>query len=395
MDRRPVVTIFVRHSAECQHAEQPFYRGCDCAKWLRYSGPLCLCGRPHKGKQHRQSAHTRSFEVAEEKRAELQRRLDIGETTPLEAPQPAARRTVADEVENHLAVKKTKGRLSHSTERKLKYHLGLFEKFLSGRSKFFPADITPDDVRDFRASWKWKSGVTRQKAQQNIRGFLRRCIAEDQNKLGLLLGQLDTIHLSAEDEERLEPQPFTDKEVANLFAQIPKTFPDKAKGERIAALIHCQLSTGLAIRDAVQLEHKSIKDGWLRIKRQKTRRPVRQKLNDALYKELLKVTNGNPRYIFWNGTSLPESATGLWLRDLKKLMKDTGVWIKGNLSHRFRDTAVDVWLNKLDWSMKDVALALGDTIAIVEKHYSSLDKRAEERIAKLPTHSWVKTVGSE
>jgi hypothetical protein len=160
-------------------------------------------------------------------------------------------------------------------------------------------------------------------------------------------------------------------------------------------LIHCQLSTGLAIRDTVQLERKSIKDGWLRIKRQKTRRPVRQKLNDALYQELLAVTNGNPRYVFWNGTSLPESATGLWQRDLKKLMEDTGVWIKGNLSHRFRDTCVDTWLNKLGWSLTDVAEGLGDTVAIVEKHYKSLNKRAEERLAKLPTHSWTVVVVAE
>ena len=130
-----------------------------------------------------------------------------------------------------------------------------------------------------------------------------------------------------------------------------------------------------------------------RIKRQKTNKPVRQKLDAGLYEELIAVTNGNPRYVFWNGTSLPESATGLWQRYLKKLMEDAGVWIKGNLSHRFRDTAVDFWLGE-GWTLTDVADALGDSIAIVEKHYKTLEsKRAEERLAKLPVRSWSSKAG--
>jgi hypothetical protein len=266
MLRRSVVTVFVRHRAECPHHDQPFYRGCTCAKWLRYSGDFCLCGRVHKGNQHRRPANTRSFKAAEEIRSEIQHRLDVGGMAPPETPEPTKRRTVADEIGTHLKVKRIDGRFSRATERKLTYQLGLFEQFLSSRSRFFPGDITADDVQDFRASWTWKSGVTRQKAQQNLRGFLRRCFRDDQNKLGLLLGELSTIHLSAEDEVRLEPQPFTDDEVRRLFLKIPEIFPDETKAERIAALVHCQVSTGLAIGDAVQLERKNIKDGWLRIK---------------------------------------------------------------------------------------------------------------------------------
>ena len=175
-----------------------------------------------------------------------------------------------------------------------------------------------------------------------------------------------------------------------LLAHAPKIFPETEteKTARVVALIHLQVATGLAIRDAVQLEREHIRDGWLRIKRQKTDKPVRQKLDQTLHKELIAVTNGNPKYVFWNGTSLPESATGLWQEDLRTLMKAAGLWIKGNLSHRFRDTAVDFWLSQ-GWTLTDVADALGDTVAIVERHYKSLEsKRSEERLAKLPVRSW-------
>jgi hypothetical protein len=246
------------------------------------------------GKQFRVPAHTRSFGTAEEKARELERRLNSGEVVSLPKPDQPKKPTVADKIE-------TEG-LSNSTRRKLKYQLGLFERYLADRSKFFPHEITTDDVIQFRASWKWKSGVTRQKAQQNLRGFLRS--ACEGKQLEDILRVLKPIKLTKEDAVRLKPQPFSDKELTTLIAQVPRTFPDDpTKQARVIALIHCQVETGLAIRDTVQLERGHIRGGWLRIERQKTGRPVRQPLRPGLNDELLTVTNGNPNYVFWNGTS--------------------------------------------------------------------------------------------
>ncbi len=385
MLRKAIVTVYVRHRAECQHDGKPFFRGCDCPKWLRYSGDACLCGRSHKGRQHRFAAGVRSWSQAEEKREEAQKRLDAGDPTPLAATE--TQRTIKQSIETFLLAKQGE-RLSNATIRKLRYQLNLFDSFMGDRSRFFPSEITPTDVIEYRATWNWKSGVTRQKAQQNLRGFLRSCCRDN---LQGLLDVLKPIKLSKADNARLEPQPFTEEELKSLLLQVPKTFPDAEKAVRVTALIHLQVATGLAIRDAVQLTRDNIKDGWLRIKRQKTDKPVRQKLDAFLHQELITVTNGNPRYVFWNGTSLPESATGLWQEDLRTLMKAAGLWIKGNVSHRFRDTAVDFWLGQ-GWTLTDVADALGDTVAVVERHYKSLEsKRAEERLAKLPVRTWSAT----
>jgi len=382
MLRKAVVTIYVRHQSECPYSDKPFARGCDCPKWLRYSGDVCLCGRSHKGRQHRFAAGVRSWAQAEEKREEAQKRLDAGDQTPL--PVTESQKTIKQCLETFLLAKQGE-RLSNATIRKLRYQLTLFDTFMGDRSRFFPSEITSTDVIEYRATWKWKSGVTRQKAQQNLRGFLRSCCRDN---LKGLLDVLKPIKLSKVDTARLEPQPFTEEDLKGLLAQVPKTFTESEKATRVTALIHLQVATGLAIRDAVQLERDNIKDGWLRIKRQKTDKPVRQKLDPSLYHELIAVTNGNPRYVFWNGTSLPESATGLWQEDLRTLMKAAGLWIKGNLSHRFRDTAVDFWLGQ-GWTLTDVADALGDTVAVVERHYKSLEsKRSEERLAKLPVRAW-------
>lgn len=383
MLRKAVVTVYVRHSGECQHDGKPFFRGCDCPKWLRYSGDVCLCGRSHKGRQHRFPTGVRSWTQAEEKREEAQKRLDAGDQTPL-PKLTETQKTIKQSIATFLLAKQGE-RLSNATIRKLRYQLNLFDSFMGTRSRFFPSEITPTDVVEYRATWNWKSGVTRQKAQQNLRGFLRSCCRDN---LKDILDVLKPIKLSKADNARLEPQPFTEEELTKLLAHAPKIFPEPEKTARVVALIHLQVATGLAIRDAVQLEREHVRDGWLRIKRQKTDKPVRQKLDPALHKELVAVTNGNPRFVFWNGTSLPESATGLWQEDLRTLMKAAGLWIKGNLSHRFRDTAVDFWLSQ-GWTLTDVADALGDTVAIVERHYKSLEsKRSEERLAKLPVRSW-------
>jgi integrase len=385
MVRKPIVTVFVRHSGACPHEGKPFFRGCTCVKWLRYSGTACLCGYQHQGKQHRFSAETRTWGLAEEKAQELQRRLDAGETgAPLPAAAEAKHATIQQAIKTLITAKEGEG-VSGTTIRKLRYQLGQFNEFMEKRGKFFPAEITATDVIEYRAAWTWKSGVTKQKAQQNLRGFLRSCCKAN---LPDLLTALKAIKLSKVDKARLEPKPFTEKELKHLLAQVPKTFPDVEDAARMTALIHCMVSTGLAIRDTVQLERANMKDGWLRIDRQKTGKAVRQKLDAALCQELLSVANGNPKYVFWNGKSAATSATGLWQRYLKQLMDDAGLWIKGNLSHRFRDTAVDFWLGA-GCSMTEVAAMLGDTVAIVEKHYANLaSKRMEERLGKIPTRSW-------
>ena len=378
MQSRSVVSVYVRHRLSCSHfSKGEFYRGCSCPKWLRYS---------IGGKQHRKSADTRTWSVAEENAAELQVRLDTGKSAHviIKREQP----TIAASLETFLSGKTSEG-LSKATLRKLKFQLNQFERFMTERSRFFPTEITTTDVVDYRATWDaWKSGVTRQKAQQNLRGFLRSCCKAN---LPDLLGALKTIRLSKIDKERLKPQPFTEKELKHLLAQVPKTFktfPEKAA--KMMAFIHCAVSTGLAIRDTVQLERANLQDGWLRIERQKTGRPVLQKLDANLIAELLSTANGNPKYIFWNGESAATTATGQWQADLKQLMQDADLWIRGNLSHRFRDTAVDFWLGS-GCSMTEVAAMLGDTVAVCEKHYADLaSRRMEERLAKMPTRSWGK-----
>jgi integrase len=370
---KSVVTVFVRHRESCSHRSRgEFYRGCQCSKFLRYS---------RNGKQHRQAAKTRTWAVAEDKAVELQEQLDRGDTPKpiiVKGPQP----TIADCIQTFISGKQSEG-ISPRRVKKLQLQLDQFDQFMSARSKLFPSLITAADVIEFRAGWEkaWPSATTRQKAQQNVRSFLRTCCRENLNDL---LAALKTIRLSKEDRERLEPKPFTEKEIKTLFAQIPKTFPAE-KVVLATLLVKFMIATGVAIRDTVQLKRRSIQDGWLRINRQKTGRPVRQHLDPALCRELLA---GTGEYVFWDGKYQVTSEVTAWQDDLRLLMQNAGLWIEGNVSHRFRDTAVDYWLGQ-GVSLTEVAAMLGDTVAVCERHYANLaSARMEERLAKMPKRSW-------
>ena len=371
----PRITIFVKHSQGCAYKGDEQYKRCNCWKHLRWF---------IKGKKQERTSNSRTWEGAERAKREKEIALDPGH-----APTVVPRQTTSIKhyIEQTYITAKISENIGPATIRKLRAQLGSFEEFMAKRNKFSASQITKEDLIAFRATWKW-AGTTKQKGQQNLRGFLRAYVPDAQ-QLKELLDVLKPIKLTTEDHARLEPRPYSEEEITELVAQIPLSFEkEPEKIMKLTALVRLQVATGLAAVDAVRLERISIEDGWLRLRRKKTGRPVRQRLDESILKELQAVANSNPRYIFWNGTTLSESATGLYQEDLRTLMKAAGLYIKGNLSHRFRDTAVDFWLGQ-GWTLTDVADALGDTVAVVERHYKSLaSKRAEERIAKLPVRGF-------
>src|SRR5579864_1619518 len=66
MPAAPIITIFVRHSAECKYVGDEFEKRCRCRKHLRWS---------HNGKQHRRKAGTRSWAEAEDQKRRLEDQL--------------------------------------------------------------------------------------------------------------------------------------------------------------------------------------------------------------------------------------------------------------------------------------------------------------------------------
>jgi integrase/recombinase XerD len=373
----PLISVFTRHSEDCKQKGDRDHKHCKCKKWLEWF---------HEGTQYRVSAKTRSWAIAEEAKRVKEEQYKNGNIAAAEAPvskdtPEVGRATVKDKVALFITGKEGE-RVSIAVLRKYRYELPRFEQFLSKRSKFYPSDITLDDLVEYRATWGQLSPITQQKTQERLRAFLKFACDAKENLLGLL--QLKGIRIKAKD--RPKPQPFTDAELSRLLAQVPVTFPNEPRCSRVTALIHLMVSTGLAIVDAVKLEKKNFEKGWLNIERQKTGRSVKQKLPSALLKELLTVTNGNPRFVFWNGDIKLSSLTGLFQTNLRDVMKDAKVYTHGDLSHRFRDTYVKFLFDN-GCTTTQVADAIGDTEAIVVRHYKEwiVD---EDVLQKLPQRTF-------
>ena len=81
MNAPPLITIFVRHSADCKYAGDEFCKRCSCRKHLRWT---------QGGKQYRRKAGTRSWQEAEEQKRRLEDQLAgrTPTTTKVNAGQP-------------------------------------------------------------------------------------------------------------------------------------------------------------------------------------------------------------------------------------------------------------------------------------------------------------------
>jgi hypothetical protein len=62
----PLITIFVRHAADCKYAGDEFCKRCNCHKHLRWS---------RNGKQYRRKSGSRTWAAAEDAKRRLEEEL--------------------------------------------------------------------------------------------------------------------------------------------------------------------------------------------------------------------------------------------------------------------------------------------------------------------------------
>lgn len=93
----PTVTIFVRHSKDCQHRDDYFYKKCKCREHLRLTP---------NGKQITASAKTRSWSEAEKAKRAVEDEFGKGNTSESIQIEADARVTLAEVRERFLTSKR-------------------------------------------------------------------------------------------------------------------------------------------------------------------------------------------------------------------------------------------------------------------------------------------------
>ena len=222
--------------------------------------------------------------------------------------------------------------------------------------------ITFSDVIEFRKSWA-DNPLSASKKFERLKSFWRFCEKArwcenvTDGLKGLRVIQKPTM-------------PFTVEEVEKILWACELYPANGIYGEgnkaRMRAFVLLLRYTGLRIRDVVCLKRSALKNGKLFLRTQKTGVPVLLPLPPFVLEALEQCPAVDEKYFFWSGNGLPKSAVADWQRSFRKLLKLAGV--EGH-PHMMRDT-FSISLLEKGVPIESVAALLGNTPAIVQKHYS-------------------------
>jgi integrase/recombinase XerD len=375
MSTAPLITIFVRHSADCKYIGDEFCKRCRCRKHFRWT---------QNGKQYRRKAGTRSWEEAEEQKKILQDQL-AGRTPRVEI----SGKLLIEAIDLFTQSKKNKN-VTKKVLDKYTRELARLRAFCESRGVLTVQALTGDLLTEYCGTWPelYPSTTTRSKVRERCRSFLRYCYQV--RWLDRVL-PLDTIQV-----DEPETMPLTEAEYATLLDSVYVAFENKQTQERVHALIQLMRWSGLAIRDALTLKRSGlIHDAEKKVyrvvtSRHKTGTHVSVPIPEVVAKELLAALNGNADYIFWSGNGEAESATKNWAKYyIAPLFAAARIECAGHMmSHRLRDTfAVDLLQKGVP--LEDVSKALGHmSIKTTEKSYAKWVKGRQDRLDSLVMGTW-------
>ena len=360
----PLITIFVRHAADCKYAGDEFSKRCTCRKHFRWS---------KDGVQYRKQAGTRSWTEAEE----VKRKLEDGWAGRV--PETASTPTLREAVSTFSANKEAQG-VKPKVRAAYALELERLVRFSEGRAIFLVVQaLTLENLTAFRATWTtiYPSTNTRVLAQKRINHFLKFCY-----NAGWInrVPKLSTIKVTEP-----ETQPLTEAEYNRLL---------KHATGKTRVLIQLMRWSGLAIRDASTLKRSDlhVEKGVNKIvrKRTKTGTPLYIPIPPDVAAELKATLNGNPEYVFWEETTATEDVqAGNMGSRVSAVFEAAGVTSEGTLvSHRLRATfAVDLLTKGVP--LEHVSKLLGHTsVTTTEKHYAKWVKGRQDLLDTLVSKTW-------
>lgn len=163
MSTAPIITIYVRHAAECKYEGDEFARQCMYRKHLRWS---------QGGKQYRRTAGTRRWAEAELIKRDLADRLSGRTAAPVESEE----RDIRSASDLFIAAKQVEG-ISEDGVTKYKLWLDRLAAYGDRQGVYTVRGITGEVVIGFCSSWKtqYPSPLTRNKLREHYKAFMQFC----------------------------------------------------------------------------------------------------------------------------------------------------------------------------------------------------------------------------
>ncbi len=388
-----------RHLERC-----PFFgRGGRDARADKCKCPFHVDGK-HHGERVRRSLKTRSRQTADRNLSELVRRLDVERDKRGDADSGTARsvpteKTLKEAVERFLSGKGTiqpdgsyHGDVERNTFRKYSTSLTLLSCFCDERGISVLADVGVDALEDFRQTRKIGL-VTWKVERQTLVTFFGYCVRR----------KWITTNPARELESprNLKPNevvPYTLQEEALILAACDQIGGGKynrsgAKYEqrRARAMVLLLRNTALRISDVATFPKDAVScdangNTWrVRLRTQKSGEPVFLPIPEALKLALDAVPL--PRnaaqdcaFYFWNGHTSRRAVVGIAERTLSAVFKKSAV--KDAHAHRYRHTLATRLLAQ-GATFEQVADILGNSPAVVRKHYGKWAKGRQDNIDRL------------
>jgi site-specific recombinase XerD len=280
--------------------------------------------------------------------------------------------------------------LAESSLRLYRRFMRQLEAWCEDKGFRYVKQLTFPELVGFKSSWKMMP-ATAAKRLELLKQFMGFCAAAEwipKNPVG---------DLKPPEIDEPPTLPYTEEEMQNILTACEKySFHGdhgKNRPARIKTFVLLLRYSGLRIQDATCLEVERLQGDDLMLRTGKTGQgvfvPLPPDVADALRYQATK--NLNPRYFFWSGNGKPLSAVSSWQRTLRKVLKDASVSKGTNMmvAHRFRDT-LSVSLLSAGVPVEDVAAILGNSVRIVERHYSAWVQARQVKLTERVRATWPK-----
>jgi integrase/recombinase XerC len=368
VESQSMLTIWRRHSKNCPHRDKGRdYLKCNCPIWAD--------GYVNGKRTLFRSLKTRDMARARKRAADL------------ENPDQPNTQTVREAVSVFNAHGVANG-LRPSTLRKRTNVLAHLEAFCEAQGLVDLNEITIERLAAYRAA-RGIALITSAKELELLRQFFKFCYVRRwirENPASKL-----------EAPRNIKPnkvEPYTPAEVEAMIAACDCFGRRAFERLRARAMVLTMRYTGLRIGDVALLAKERIsREGsrWrIFLHTEKSGKPVFLPIPDELRLALNKVptprgASPDCRYYFWNGRQGERAAKGSVERTLRKVFRLA--LVARAHAHRFRHTLATELLGA-GATFEEVADVLGNSPAIVRKHYAKWSTARQARIDNLMDSVW-------
>lgn len=313
------------------------------------------------GKLVRRSLQTTNWQIAAQRVAAIEMNGSPEPTVPQITVGQAVERFLNDAKDRELrpaTLKKFRVLLSRQAapdEEPNRFSPSLIMFAVSHRIEFLK-EFTPDRLMEFRQSWKDR-GISKLKKSERLKSFFSYA--------------RDVGWLSANPARSLKPPKINDPGVVPFSRDQVERIMAACTDERLKTFLLVMRFSGLAIADAVQLTPDRVQGDHLILRRTKTGKHIKVLLPGTVLQRLKALPPFGGRFYFWNrqtDESDVQTATGNMRRSLRRIFEAASV--PNAHPHQFRHFFVKEHLEH-NVTLETIADLLGNSIKIIEKHYSN------------------------